>query len=338
MSELSKDGENKPSRTDYFNGWDLMQTTFPPARWAIPGILPEGLTLLGGKPKQGKSLLSLNAGIAITEGTNAFGCVKANRGSVIYLALEDTWPRLKSRLNKMLERTDHESLRHLHLFNSWQRMDKGGLSRLDRLVSRAENLRLVIVDTLAMFRSARDLKQSSQYDADYQAISEIKKVADRYQVSILVIHHLRKLESTDVMDEFSGSHGLTGAADNLIVMKGRSGMSDAELHVTGRDVESRKLALSLDRATLRWTLMGDAKDVMATENQQAIYDALRESDQALGPKELAGAIGHTEANVKKVLPKLVDQGLIRKVKYGKYQYTRGNGVDSGDSQGSLFVE
>ena len=81
---------------------DLMRKTFPEPRWAVSGILPEGLNLLAGKPKKGKSILALNLGVSISLGGLALGQIPVEKGAVVYLALEDTERRLQGRLGHML--------------------------------------------------------------------------------------------------------------------------------------------------------------------------------------------------------------------------------------------
>jgi hypothetical protein len=35
----------------HITGTDLLAKEFPPMRWAVPGVIPEGLTELAGSPK-----------------------------------------------------------------------------------------------------------------------------------------------------------------------------------------------------------------------------------------------------------------------------------------------
>jgi hypothetical protein len=72
----------------------LMAATFPEPRWAVPGILLEGVSLLAGPPKVGKSWLSLGLGVGIAAGWTVLGEITVQAGPVLYLALEDTLRRL----------------------------------------------------------------------------------------------------------------------------------------------------------------------------------------------------------------------------------------------------
>src|SRR5688572_20122765 len=64
-----------PSRRSSWTATDLIATEFPEPRFAVPGLIPEGLTLFAGAPKLGKSWLGLGLGIAVASGGRALGSV-----------------------------------------------------------------------------------------------------------------------------------------------------------------------------------------------------------------------------------------------------------------------
>jgi hypothetical protein len=147
----------------------------------------------------------------------------------------------------------------------------------------------------------------------------------------MVVHHLRKLEADDVMDTLYGSFGLTGAADGVLVLEKMTGEADATLHITGRDVEEAKYALKFQSDNLSWQLMGDACEVRSTGQQQKIVDTFKEAKTTqFTPKQMAEATGLGDRYVKNTLPKLLEAGVIKKVKYGVYVYAD-DSYDSDDS-------
>jgi len=79
----------------------LMDKTFPSINYIVPGYVCEGLTVLAGAPKLGKSWLTLGWALAIASETPAFGTIPVMGGDVLYLALEDNQRRLKARLLHM---------------------------------------------------------------------------------------------------------------------------------------------------------------------------------------------------------------------------------------------
>ena len=99
MTQLETIGRE---RGIYWTATDLMTTDFPEPRWAVPGLLCEGLNLLVGSPKLGKSWLCLGLGVAIASGGVALGKIHVEEGDVLYAALEDTPRRLQGRLRTVL--------------------------------------------------------------------------------------------------------------------------------------------------------------------------------------------------------------------------------------------
>ena len=287
---------------------DLMKKEFQEPQWAVPGILPEGLNILAGKPKKGKSLFGLGIGVGITLTGVVLGKIPVEQGAVIYLALEDTQRRLQERLKKMLPEYS-EAPANLFLFTKWPRMEAGGLELLEAKILETPGIRLVIIDTLQKFRTPMK-GNSNLYAEDYETVSKIKDVADRLSVCILLIHHLRKADATDIFDTLSGSLGLTGGVDGCLVMENVKG--DTILHITGRDVEETELAIFLSSSTLEWHSLGIRAEIKATNDQQRIYNALKKSTEPVTPKELAKLTGLKIDNIKKTLPKFLEDGCAQR--------------------------
>lgn len=149
---------------------ELMRKDFPEPRWAIQGILPEGLTILAGKPKKGKSIFALNISLSITRGGLALGKIPVERGAVIYLALEDTERRLQGRIKQMS--FGEQAPDNLHLFTKWPRMDASGLEFLETKIAEIPNVRLVIIDTLQRFRPPISGNQNL-YAIDYETVIKV---------------------------------------------------------------------------------------------------------------------------------------------------------------------
>ena len=301
-------------------GWcaaDLMETELPAARWAVEGILPEGLTLLAGKPKRGKSILALNLGIAITSGGKALGRAQAEQGGVLYLALEDTPRRLKARLKTML--CGRPASPRLWLYTQWPRMHEGGLELLASDIESHENLRLVIIDTLPKFRPPKP-KNVDAYQWDYEIGTQIKSFADTAGVAVLVICHLRKTESEDRLDDISGTFGVTGSADGTLVLVRNTGQADGTLIITGRDVEEAELALKFYGDTLSWNVIGDANEIKSTEMKQRLFNAIRDYSAPFSPKQIAAFSGLSESYVKRLLPYLERENNVRRQARGRYEF------------------
>ena len=309
---------NPLTQTSYtptiYTAAELLNTDFPEPKWAIEGVLPEGTCILGGKPKMGKSILAVNIAMAISNGGRALGYTTVEQGEVLYLALEDVPRRLKERITQM----PGEASEWFSLATQWPRVGEGGLTLLDGEISNRRNLRLVIIDTLKMIKEPKVETRKTLYDADYDAVCKIKELSDKHSICILIIHHLRKMGSDDIMDCFSGTTGLTGAADTLLVLERITGQTDAKLHITGRDLEPDELALNFDASSLSWEVIGRSDDVLKTKQQQDVYDVIKNHEGEISRKEICSKSGVEYRNSGRILTALQKDGKISKVDRGKY--------------------
>lgn len=283
---------------------DLGAMVFAEPRWAVPDLLPEGLGILAGRPKMGKSWLALAVGAAVASGGHALGKIRVSAGDVLYLALEDRERRLKSRLDILLD--DAAFPERLHFATTWPRGDAGA-SGIRLWLDDHRDARLIVVDTLARFREP-DKGKGSAYAGDYDALSGLQSLAIERRVCILLIHHLRKMAADDPMDTISGTLGITGACDAVLVLARERGAADAVLHITGRDIEDAQHALKWDAPTCLWTILGDAAAVRVSQERRDIL-ALLAGGPAY-PKGLAEALGKPRGTVRKLLHGMVHAGEV----------------------------
>lgn len=295
------------SRRTHWSADELLAATFPAPRWAVPGLLPEGLSLLVGPPKVGKSWLALDVAVAVASGAEALGRVPCEQGDVLYLALEDTPQRLQSRLRKVIG--DAEPPRRLTVATECPPLDAGGAEALDAWLAAHPGARLVVVDVLARVRG-RAPASGTQYEADYAPMITLKQLADRHAVALLPLHHTRKAASEDFLDAVSGTQGLAGASDSVLVLRRSRGQADALLALTGRDVEEGEHALHFDSGSGRWTIMdGPAGDYAMPPGRTEVLRLLREAGPR-SPKLVAAALGLTPENARQLLRRMAVDGQL----------------------------
>lgn len=307
-------GKKKNSACEIISAFDLGRMEIPPTKWIVPGLIPEGLTIFGGKPKRGKSIAMLCLSLSIAIGGKALGYSQVEPGGVLYLALEDTRRRLQERLKKMHPSGDLP--KNLFLINRFPRFGDGGKQGLINAIKDQSDLRFVIIDTFKKIRRSDKLSKN-MYDRDYEAIDEIKAVADDHGVGIIIVHHLNKMVSEDVFDTFSGSLGLTGAADTLIALERASGSDRAILHIDGRDVEADQLSMKFDPRFLSWTITGPASEIETTEHRAKILDVLKKANTPLSPTQIAEQSQLTYQYVRNTLPRM---NRVQRIGRGKYRY------------------
>ena len=228
---------------------ELMETRFRVRPVVIDGLLPAGTFLLAGAPKIGKSFLVLQMAYQVSMGEPFLG-FSSRQGTVLYLALEDTYERLQKRLAQMTEQ-DSE---HLILSVFSETLDEGLTERLTDFWSEHTDTVLIIIDTLQRVRG--HTPDNGSYAADYDMLARLKEFSDTYGVTVLVVHHTRKEGAEDVFNTISGTNGLMGAADGaLLLHKDKRTASDAVLEVVGRDQPQLRLHISFDAAHLNWKLI-----------------------------------------------------------------------------------
>jgi RecA-family ATPase len=176
---------------------ELMAEQFPPPRWAVPGLIAEGVNLLAGPPKVGKSWLSLGLALAVAGGDDALGSIPVQAGPVLYLALEDTPRRLQSRMGKLLD--ERHAPRGLTLATTCPPLPEGGAAAIASWLTRNPAARMVVIDVFAKVRGRAPAGPVSAYDADYAAIGHAKKLADDYAVAVVLVHHVRKAGAEDFL-------------------------------------------------------------------------------------------------------------------------------------------
>lgn len=308
---------------------ELIRREFLDPLWVVPGLLPEGLAILAGRPKIGKSWLALNIAVAVASGGVALGQIKVEKGYVLYLALEDGPRRLKSRLASVLQ--GGEAPAGLYFYTEFPRLDNGGLQALEEVIQ-AHNAKLVIIDTLAKMRPP-GRRNGNVYQEDYAVMGGLKALADRYNVAVLVLHHQNKQGYLDILDSVSGSTGVTGAADTTWILKRSRGKADAELFAVGRDFEEKELALEFDRFTTSWHVMGNAEEFRLSQERREIIEALQEADRPLSPKEIASVLGKSYGAVAKLLHGMAKAGEIKAAGYGKYTFTTNTNTSGKSGKG-----
>jgi len=302
---------------------ELLALQIPDARWAVPGILSEGLTLLAGAPKQGKSWLALNLAITIAAGGVALGDKKVEAGDVLYLCLEDRLRRVQYRAKKVLAGLACDASPRLKIAVEWPRMDQGGLEGIEKWAKEVEKPTLFIVDVWQKFKPVGNGRSKNQYEEDYQYSTMLKGFADSIGASGVAIHHTKKSKSDDWLEDVSGTLGLAGAADGVLVLQRSRGESEAKLCMTGRDIDEKEVALKFDQETAVWTSEGNEADRVSGKVQKAILDEMRLHPGGLYTSpDMSRLLGIENSTVRKVMLRLAESGIIEKVK-NQYRFSSG---------------
>lgn len=308
------------------DGTWLDAQTFPPLRYAVDDLLPEGFTVLVGPPKVGKSWLVGNLLLAVASGGTALGCIHlTGKRPVLYLALEDGDRRMQSRCRRLL---GDEPLPPL--FHYVTRVQPGEvLPTIDAFLRRHPDTALVVIDTLGKVMPPAGPNETT-YQRDYRVGGRIKAIADGLPgLAVVAVHHDRKAEAEDFVERVSGTNGLAGSADTIIVLARKRQSTSGLLMVTGRDVPEAEYALTMVDGT-HWQLDGQDLAEAAENAREREEDAsgqlsdtsaqiirfVREHPDGVTRKEVVDKFGD---NAGRYLARHTDAGWLERIGRGKYR-------------------
>ena len=209
----------------------IMNTPMKPIEYCVDGLISQGLFILAGAPKVGKSWLSLDMCLSIAKGGKVLG-KETSCGHVVYLSLEDSLIRLQ---NRLYELTDDPS-DNLHFAIMAESISNGLPEQIEYCRKRFDDLKIVFIDTLQMVRN----ESESSYSSDYKELSVMKALADKLGIAIVLVHHTRKCSDSDPFNMISGSTGLSGCVDgSMVLIESKRGSRKAKLYCVGRDIENQ---------------------------------------------------------------------------------------------------
>lgn len=235
---------------------ELINLNLPPLYWTVDNLLPQGLGLLASPPKFCKSWFGLGLSIRVAQGKDFLG-FKTHQSRVLYLTLEDSKRRIIKRLKKVLG--DEKIPEDIDFAVNANSINHGLIDDLENYLKEHSDTKLIIIDTLQMVRIG-SAKNENAYTAEYRDLSILKKFADKHNICILVIHHLRKQKDNDIYNRISGTNAITGACNTIFVIeKENRYANDAQLHITGRDVEQDDLYLQFNQSNCEWISKGNAE-------------------------------------------------------------------------------
>lgn len=315
LSDKPKEKKQRPGITGY-TAEELVNLELPPVKYIIPEILPEGLTIIAGRPKIGKSWLMMGLSVAVASGSYFLESIKVDCSRVLYLALEDNARRLSGRLKLVLR--GKKAPTNLHLYTEWPRVDQNGAALLEKFIEKYSDTRLIVIDTLAKIKSKATNKNKTLYTEDYESMEPLKAIADKFGIAVVVVHHTRKSGSDDAYETISGTTGLTGGTDAMMVLTKDRARCDGILYITGRDLQDKELALKWDDVTTSWSALGNAAEYRMSQERQAIIEVLRASPVPMSSKEIADGLGKNHSTIRYNLANMYKDNQIYKAATGRY--------------------
>lgn len=239
-----------PNRLPTIDGETLMGKPLQPLNFVVDTLISQGLHILAGSPKVGKSWLALWLAVTVAKGEPVWG-MNVKRGTTLYLCLEDSQLRIQNRLFDVTEGAPPS----VHFCTESRILGDGLEEQLRQFLAEHLDTVLVIIDTLQMIRGTT---YDNTYANDYRDLSALKRLADAYGIAILLIHHLRKEKADDVFNRISGTTAISGAVDaSFTLVEEQRGSGRARLSCIGRDIEYRELELRRNADNV-WEVTADS--------------------------------------------------------------------------------
>jgi hypothetical protein len=296
---------------------ELQTMELKPTNWIIPDLLPEGLAILAGRPKLGKSFLALNLSLAIAQGGSALGKFQANSYSVFYIPYEDHLRRLQDRIKNILA-VDSITESPANLFYpsdcEFPKLNQEGITILEKILDEDENLKFVVVDTLARSIQRSKQRNTNPFQDEYDFGASLQRIAMQRHISILLVHHTTKAKYEDVFDSVLGTTGLTASPD-LLMLLFKDG-NKYKLSVTGRDILNNDYEMNFNDCV--WSVSGESDKRRLTPEREKIIELLSGIDEAHSTGDIAKALGMSISNASNMLKQLVSDGSLSNPEYGKY--------------------
>ena len=323
----------------------LQSTAYEPVSFVVDDLLPQGLHLLAGAPKIGKSWLALWLCLCAAQGKPLW-TFATRPCEVLYLCLEDSFQRIQSRLFDLTE----DAPSNVHFSTNSDTLGKGLEEQLCTFLSEHPDTVLVIIDTLQMIRGTG---YDNTYANDYRDLSVLKHIADTHGIAILLIHHLRKELADDVFSRISGTTAISGAVDSsFTLVEDKRGSGKATLSCIGRDIEYRELTLERNAENV-WELVSDSRtqpELLGGRIVILLSELMRDRAEFIGtPTELSAQIdpAGSEGITPKKVSRLILQSVATLSKIGiSAVVRRSNGkrlielrrAESDDAQGTQAVD
>jgi RecA-family ATPase len=284
---------------------DIVMTEYPPLAFLVSNLIPKsGLILLAGASKVGKSWFVLQLLILLTQQEEQLflGIRISYKCRCLYLALEDTEDRIKSRILKM----GYTPNNNLLIATSWPH-NEAGVQMIEQYLT-VDTADIIVLDTKGAFGAG---KVMDSFQADYDWMRSLKRIADTYSVAILLITHTRKLPAVD--DEYetiSGTSAVMAASDSIIMLKRSRQENEGMLYCTSRDFPETSFPIAFNPDNCTWNKLDHPSEETKTKERQRIIDILRENGTEMSPLRISEKYGGTAKNVSNMLASMYKEGVV----------------------------
>ncbi len=332
LNSITKNQKNR-KKFQTKDGKALLTEPLSPIPFIVESLISQGLHIIAGEPKVGKSWLALDLCMKVAMGKNIWN-FEVKKGNALYLCLEDSDLRIQNRMFDLVnfcDEFDENDYKDIHFSTSAELLGSGLEQQIENFIFEHRDTNLIVIDTL---QKIRKISNDSAYANDYKDLSILKSIADQYGIAIILVHHLcKQVYGSNPISRISGTSAISGAADGLLILeKMNTGNKKAKLTCTGRDIDERELELQFDTQKHNWILIADSIETPENFMDDILtycISFIKEEQSFTGkPSELAKAVqsySNKEISASSLSRKLV-QNKIQLADMGIYiKHHRSNG-------------
>lgn len=316
--EIEEHQRNEKLGLQVVDGLTVYRSPGLDQKCVIPGVLHNGLTIFAGRPKSGKSWLSLQLALAVAQGDKFLGQMPVTMpGAVVYIALEESQSRTASRMQRLVA-SESIYMQNIAMVYSMLPLGQGGAEQLDKILEDRKPT-LVIADTFLALVGGAD-KGKDVMRSEYKEVDRIRKIVAKHDTAMVLIHHTRKaMAGESGIDSVAGSTGVTAATDAVWTLKkedAEAGMSSLE--IVGREVEEQSLGLRFKRdGDIGWEFAGQGHEIKAAKGQREIVEMLTH-EGAQTPAKIAMLLRMNVNQVRSMLYEMANVGSVIRQSSGSY--------------------
>lgn len=288
---------------------DLLELDLPPLRMIVPDLLPEGTTVIASPPKVGKSCMVYQLAVEVALGGELLGR-RVDPGAVLYLALEDGERRGQDRLRAALA---GRTMPRGRLEIRWSSPPIGGGLEEDitTWLDEHPDTAVVAIDTLQKVRQRTTGKRGA-YEVDVEDLGRLQALFRNRQVALVIVHHSRKETGDDFLASVSGTYGITGSTDSIVVIKRKRMEAFGTIVATGRDIPEAEVPVRFDG--LLWHPAPPSLPEASFERAE-VYRVIEEFGPIF-PAAIAQRTHMERTSVQHMVERLVELGAVARTTGG----------------------
>ena len=305
-------------------GHDLDKEELKPIQWVVEDLIAPGLNLIAGKSKIGKSFLAFDLSYQVQIGGTWLGH-KCSKGKVLHYSLEDLKRRTKNRWQTMGIKPLETNYQFRDRQPKIPLLTLGLEEEIEDWIKNTPDAKLVIIDPYQKVKFPKN--KLNAYENDNYNLQNLQTLATKYEIAIVLVHHLKKQKADDVFDEITGSAGIQSNSDSMIVISSdRKKTKNPILQCLPKDAEQQEFEIALNPKCI-WENLGKPGMAALTKIQNAITKAMKDKLERTS-KEIIIKVqvendkeNWTDKHIQKEVTRLVEKCWLTKTKRGHYKQT-----------------